>query len=73
MTDTWLLDKHFAMFVKYCPEVTSVSISQFVCGGSLYYNLKLMIKCKLHRIDRNTEDQKFELIITISIKTPSRS
>ncbi|ORE14903.1 hypothetical protein BCV71DRAFT_238030 [Rhizopus microsporus] len=44
MTDTWLLDKHFAMFVKYCPEVTSVSISQFVCGGSLYYNLKLMIK-----------------------------
>ncbi|KAL4207803.1 hypothetical protein AB4K20DRAFT_1971253 [Rhizopus microsporus] len=66
MTDTWLLDKHFAMFVKYCPEVTSVSISQFVCGGSLYYNLKLMIKCKLHRIDRNTEDQKFELIITIT-------
>ncbi|CEJ03037.1 hypothetical protein RMCBS344292_17028 [Rhizopus microsporus] len=64
MADTWLLDKHFAMFVKYCPKVTLVSISLTACRGSLYYYLLRVddnIKWKLHRLDLNIENQKFKL------------
>ncbi|CEG64628.1 hypothetical protein RMATCC62417_01567 [Rhizopus microsporus] len=56
--------EHFIKFVKYCPEVTSVSISWSACRGSLYYYLLEVddnIKWKLHRLDRNTENQRFTL------------
>ncbi|CEG70894.1 hypothetical protein RMATCC62417_06712 [Rhizopus microsporus] len=50
--------------VKYCPKVTSVSISMTACRGSLYHYLFEVddnIKWKLHRLDQNTENQTFTL------------
>ncbi|CEG75075.1 hypothetical protein RMATCC62417_10181 [Rhizopus microsporus] len=56
--------ENFEKFVKYCPEVTSVRISRFVCNYSLYYYIFEVddnIKWKLHRFDWNPENQRFKL------------
>ncbi|PHZ15677.1 uncharacterized protein RHIMIDRAFT_235020 [Rhizopus microsporus ATCC 52813] len=56
--------ENFENFVKYCPKVTLVSVSLPVFRGSLYYHLFEVddnIKWKLHRLDRNVENQKFKL------------
>ncbi|CEG77587.1 hypothetical protein RMATCC62417_12305 [Rhizopus microsporus] len=56
--------ENFENFVRYCPGVTSVSISWSACRGSLYYYLLEVddnIKWKLQRLDRNTENQRFTL------------
>ncbi|ORE02557.1 hypothetical protein BCV72DRAFT_48179 [Rhizopus microsporus var. microsporus] len=56
--------ENFEKFVKYCPDVTSVRISRFVCNDSLYYYIFEVdgnIKWKLHRFDRNPENQRFKL------------
>ncbi|ORE04139.1 hypothetical protein BCV72DRAFT_337514 [Rhizopus microsporus var. microsporus] len=64
MADTRISLENFEKFVKYCPEVTSVSVSLPVCRGSLYYYLFEFsgnIKWRLHRFDRNVENQKLKL------------
>ncbi|CEG70159.1 hypothetical protein RMATCC62417_06106 [Rhizopus microsporus] len=64
MADTRISLENYETFVKYCPKVTSVSISLTACEGSLYYYLFEVdenIKWKLHGLDRNTEDQTFTL------------
>ncbi|CEG80989.1 hypothetical protein RMATCC62417_15245 [Rhizopus microsporus] len=64
MADTRISLENFEKFVKYCPEVTSVSVSLPVCRGSLYYYLFEFdgnIKWKLRRFDQNVENQKLKL------------
>ncbi|KAL4210159.1 hypothetical protein AB4K20DRAFT_1906945 [Rhizopus microsporus] len=55
MADKRMPLEKFEKFVKYCPEVTLVNLSQFMFGGSLYYYLFKIddnIKWKIHRLDR---------------------
>ncbi|CEJ04470.1 hypothetical protein RMCBS344292_18431 [Rhizopus microsporus] len=64
MADTRISLENYETFVKYCPKVTSVSISPTACEGSLCrYLLKVddNIKWKLHRLDRFYYDQTFKL------------
>ncbi|CEG78479.1 hypothetical protein RMATCC62417_13081 [Rhizopus microsporus] len=63
MADTRISLENFEKFVKYCPKVTSVSISPTTCGGSLYhYLLKVddYIKWKLHRLDEKADPRWFK-------------
>ncbi|CEJ01058.1 hypothetical protein RMCBS344292_15097 [Rhizopus microsporus] len=65
----WIADKkmslkNFEKFVKYCPEVTSVNLSQFIFGGSLHdylFEVDDSIKWKIHRLDRFGYEQTFKL------------
>ncbi|KAL4206413.1 hypothetical protein AB4K20DRAFT_1998948 [Rhizopus microsporus] len=64
MADTRVSLENFETFVKYCSKVTSVSISLTACEGSLHrylFEVDDNIKWKLHRLDRNTEGQTFNL------------
>ncbi|CEG77975.1 hypothetical protein RMATCC62417_12644 [Rhizopus microsporus] len=64
MADKRISLENFETFVEYCSEVTLVSVSLPVFRGSLYYYLSEVddnIKWKLHRFDRNVENQKLKL------------
>ncbi|ORE06700.1 hypothetical protein BCV72DRAFT_305324 [Rhizopus microsporus var. microsporus] len=63
MADTRIPLENFEKFVKYCPEVTSVSISPTACGGSLYrylFEFDGNIKWKLHRLDEKANPRWFK-------------